>query len=157
MMRGVPTKCWLNDGAIVCDAVPKLSQHWEDAWRPDRFLMSIQVVVCACKEYRKSFYVPWFVISSETNDWGLRPPLCTNRLHRDRNFMTMVRWLRWYCPPDTGFEIRALAVWGRVRYLSVTKAPHNTSTRGGEETFLFLSNRRVREPNPELWRERQRC
>ena len=27
----------------------------------------------------------------------------------------------------------------------------------GEETFLFLSNRRVWEPNPELWRERQRC
>ena len=26
----------------------------------------------------------------------------------------------------------------------------------GEETFLFLSNRRVREPNPELWRESQR-
>ena len=24
----------------------------------------------------------------------------------------------------------------------------------GEETFLFLSNRRDREPNPELWRER---
>ena len=31
----------------------------------------------------------------------------------------MVRWLRWHCPPDTGFEIRALAVWGRARYLSV--------------------------------------
>ena len=27
----------------------------------------------------------------------------------------------------------------------------------GEETFLVLSNRRDREPNPELWRERQRC
>ena len=26
----------------------------------------------------------------------------------------------------------------------------------GEETLLFLSNRRDREPNPELWRERQR-
>ena len=38
----------------------------------------------------------------------------------------MVRWLRWHCPPDTGFEIRALAVWGRARYLSVTEAPHNT-------------------------------
>ena len=38
----------------------------------------------------------------------------------------MVRWLRWHSPPDTGFEIRALAVWGRARYLSVTEAPHNT-------------------------------
>ena len=34
--------------------------------------------------------------------------------------------MRWHCPPDTGFEIRALAVWGRARYLSVTEAPHNT-------------------------------
>ena len=38
----------------------------------------------------------------------------------------MVRWLRWHCPPDTGFEIRALADWGRARYLSVTEALHNT-------------------------------
>ena len=38
----------------------------------------------------------------------------------------MVRWLRWHCPPDTGFEIRSLAVWGRARYLSVMEAPHNT-------------------------------
>ena len=62
----------------------------------------------------------------------------------------MVRWLRWHCPPDTGFEIRALAVWGRARYLSVTEAPHNTNfhTWMGKKHFLFLSNRRDREPNP---------
>ena len=41
----------------------------------------------------------------------------------------MVRWLRWHCPPDTGLEIRALAIWGRARYLSVTEAPHNTNNR----------------------------
>ena len=60
--------------------------------------------------------------------------------------------MRWHYPPDTGFEIRALAVWGRARYLSVTEAPHNTDFLhvDGEETFLFLSNRRDREPNPEL-------
>ena len=34
--------------------------------------------------------------------------------------------MRWYCPPDTGFEIRVLAVWGRARYFSVTEAPQNT-------------------------------
>ena len=33
--------------------------------------------------------------------------------------------MRWHCPPDTGFKIRALAVWGRAHYLSVTEAPHN--------------------------------
>ena len=52
----------------------------------------------------------------------------------------MVRWLRWHCPPDTGFEIRALSVWGRARYLSVTEAPHNTNfhTWMGKKHFLFF-------------------
>ena len=53
----------------------------------------------------------------------------------------MVRWLRWHCPPDTGFEIRALAVWGRARYLSVTEAPHNTNFHtwmGKKQFFCFF-------------------
>ena len=52
----------------------------------------------------------------------------------------MVRWLRWHCPPDTRFEIRALAVWGRARYLSVTEAPHNTDfqTWMGKKHFCFF-------------------
>ena len=54
----------------------------------------------------------------------------------------MVRWLRWHCPPDTGFEIRALAVWGRARYLSVTEAPHNTDfhTWMGKINVLIKNN-----------------
>ena len=52
----------------------------------------------------------------------------------------MVRWLRWHYPPDTGFEIRALAVWGRVRYLLVTEAPHNTDfhTWMGKKQYFFF-------------------
>ena len=52
----------------------------------------------------------------------------------------MVRWFRWHCPPDTGFEVRALAVWGRARYLSVTEAPHNTDfhTWMGKKHFCFF-------------------
>ena len=52
----------------------------------------------------------------------------------------MVRWLRWHCPQDTGFEIRTLAVWGRARYLSVTEAPHNTNfhTWMGNKHFCFF-------------------
>ena len=42
------------------------------------------------------------------------------------NLPRMVRWVRWHCPPDTGFEIQTLEVWGRARYLSVTEVPHNT-------------------------------
>ena len=42
-----------------------------------------------------------------------------------------------------------MAVWGRARYLSVTEALQNTDfhTWLGKKHFLFLSNRRVREPN----------
>ena len=52
----------------------------------------------------------------------------------------MLKWLRWHCPSDTGFEIRALAVWGRARYLSVTEAPHNTDflTWMGTKHFCFF-------------------
>ena len=51
-----------------------------------------------------------------------------------------MRWLRWHCPPDSGFEIRALAVWGRARYLSVTEVPHNTDfhTWMGKKHFCFF-------------------
>ena len=52
----------------------------------------------------------------------------------------MVRWIRWHCPPDTGFEIRNLAVWGRARYFSVMEAPHNSESLQvrREETFCFF-------------------
>ena len=48
--------------------------------------------------------------------------------------------MRWHCSPDTGFEIWALAVWGRARYLSVTEAPHNTDfhTWMGKKHFCFF-------------------
>ena len=48
--------------------------------------------------------------------------------------------VRWHCPPDTGFEIRALAVRGRARYLSVTEAPHNTDFHRwmGKKHFCFF-------------------
>ena len=63
----------------------------------------------------------------------------------------MVRWLRWHCPPDTGFEIRALAVWGRARYLSVTEAPRNTDfhtwtpplKRVWLQTVLLIVNNKI--------------
>ena len=62
----------------------------------------------------------------------------------------MVRWLRWHCPPDTGFEIRALAVWGRARYFSVTEAPHNTDfhTWMGKKHFCFFQTAETGNPTP---------
>ena len=68
----------------------------------------------------------------------------------------MVRWLWWHCPPDTGFEIRALAVWGRARYLSVTEAPHNTDfhTWMGKKHFFvsFKPPRPGAEPRTLAWK-----
>ena len=48
--------------------------------------------------------------------------------------------MRWHCPPDTRFEIRALAVWGRARCLSVTEVPHKTEfhTWMGKKHFCFF-------------------
>ena len=38
----------------------------------------------------------------------------------------LIGWVRWPFSPGTGFEIGAMAVWGRARDLSVTKASHKT-------------------------------
>ena len=57
--------------------------------------------------------------------------------------------MRWHCPPDTGFEIRALAIWGRVRYLS--EAPYNIESlwvSGEEKHCLFKTSRPERGSNP---------
>ena len=51
----------------------------------------------------------------------------------------------------TLFEIRALAVWGRARYLSVTEGPHNTEfhTWMGKKHFCFFETAEIgnRTPN----------
>ena len=55
--------------------------------------------------------------------------------------LRMVRWMRW--PPDTGSEfIRTLAIWGRARYHSVTKVPHNIESlrMSVEERSCFFGN-----------------
>ena len=71
----------------------------------------------------------------------------------------MVRWLRWHCSPDTGFEIRALAVWGRARYLSVTEALHNTDLGGGPRVVVSTAafHARVRGSVPGLggWKKQK--
>ena len=80
------------------------------------------------------------------NEWGFRPLLCAYRLSWARNLLRMMRRMIWHCPPDTWFEIRAPAVWGRARYLSVTEAPHNFGSLrvGGEEIFCFFKTWKAR-------------
>ena len=58
------------------------------------------------------------------------------------NTPRMVKWMRWHCPPNIGFEIRALTVWGRARHLSITETPHNIESLrvrggGGRKNSLF--------------------
>ena len=53
--------------------------------------------------------------------------------------LRMVRWVRWHCPPDTGFKIQTMEVRGRAHYLSVMEAPHNTSFTSGWGINIFVS------------------
>ena len=104
-------------------------------------------------------------ISSERDQWnkwnksGFRPPLCTYRI----NWARRNSWGWWDDWDDTVLQTREskFEAWR-------SEAEHATSrsrrlptiltfTRGWGRNILFLSNRRDREPNPELWRERQRC
>ena len=53
-----------------------------------------------------------------------------------------------HCAPYTGFKIRAMAVWDRARYLSVTEASHNIESLrvSRKETYCFFETWR-----PEWW------
>ena len=67
------------------------------------------------------------------NESGFWPPLCTYGL----NWTRRTSWGWWDEWDETGFEIRALTVWGRARYL---EAPHNTEfhTWMGKKHFCFF-------------------
>ena len=58
----------------------------------------------------------------------------------DSEYLTIILWDDTHCPPDTGFEIRALEVWCEARYLSVTEASHiiESLRMSREETFCFF-------------------
>ena len=73
------------------------------------------------------------------NETGFRPPLCTYNWARRTPWGWSDDW------DDTVLQtqdsiIRALAVWDRARYLSITEAPHNTNfhTWMGKKQFCFF-------------------
>ena len=85
--------------------------------------------------------------SAHNNIWSVTQPITVKlcalqnvNIVEFANLLRMVRWVSWHCPPDTGFEIQTLEVWGRARYLSVTEAPHNTEFYEwmGKKHFYFL-------------------
>ena len=94
------------------------------------------------------------------NESGFRPPLCTYRL----NWARRTSWGWWddwdytvLQTQDSKFESwrsEAEHATSRSRRLPTIL----TFTRGwGRNIFCFFSNHRDWEPNPKLWRERQRC
>ena len=72
------------------------------------------------------------------------------------NLLRMVRWVRWHCHLDTGFEIQTLEVWGQARYLSVTEAHHNTMFYEwmGKKHLCFFQTTETgkRAPNSIAWK-----
>ena len=50
----------------------------------------------------------------------------------------MVRWIRWHCPPDTEFAIRALAVWGRHATYRSRRLPTIFNLHEWAEIFCFF-------------------
>ena len=95
-------------------------------------------------------------LQGKWNESGFRPLLCTYRLNWARRNL----WGWWDDWDDTVLQTQD-SKFGPWR----SEAERATSRHGGspqywlshvdgEETFLFLSNRRDREPNLELWRER---
>ena len=61
------------------------------------------------------------------------------------NLLRMTRWMRGHYSPYTGFKIRALAVWGRARSLSVTEVVHiiESIRVSEEELFRFFETWRT--------------
>ena len=88
------------------------------------------------------------------NESGFRPPLCTYRL----NWARRAYWGWWddWLTLSSRHRIRNSSPGGLRP--STLPLGHGGSPQywlshvDGEETFLFLSNRRDREPNPELYR-----
>ena len=121
------------------------------AMRSEKCVYSVPLVTTQARYKKvivKDWQFCWSISSLNTRremKWiGFRPPLCIYRLNCMvlENLVGMVRWIRWHCPPDTGFEIRALAVWGRARYISVMEVSNsiNSLRVSREEILCFFEN-----------------
>ena len=135
------------DPMLVYDTGPTLAQHWVnvscllgDTENASRDVSTASVVeecennvdtLVSTLSRRGRHELNRLVTLRKWNECGFRPSLC--KLGQE-NLLRMVRWIRWHCPPDTEFKIRALAVWGRARYF----LGHGASL----QYWIFTSERR---------------
>ena len=117
--------------------------------------------------WENTAFVKWCIFpyhtKNERRKWdesGFRPPLCTYRL----NWARRTSWGWWNDWNDTVLQTQdsKFEPWRSEAENATSRSRRipiilNFTCGWGGNIFLFLSNRRDREPNPELWRERQRC
>ena len=120
-------------------------------WFDDNVDLPSVLIWCLARDHR--FCLWWgFCDGKRVNGWIGRhaTPLHIHqaKLGQD-NFPRMMRRIRWRCLIDTGFNILAIVVWGRARYLSVTEAPYWIFTSEWGRNMWFFETW-----IPEKWNER---
>ena len=86
-----------------------------------------------------SLIIVFLIVEKKLDEWDFRPSLYTYSL----NWARRTSWAWWDKWDDTAFhwhdsKIRALAVWGRVSYLSVTVTPNNIKSLRMSGEFCFF-------------------
>ena len=135
------------------DCITVFSNHVFET-RPRR--SSIQLNLAFIKKWHIYYFVFFYktkIYEMKWNESGFRPPLCTYRL----NWARRTSWGWWDDWDDTDLQTQdsKFEPWR-------SEAEHVTSRSRRLPTILTFTrgwgrNRRDWEPNPELWRERQRC
>ena len=127
-------------------------------WRSWQFSGPIPL----CSRYLTCFFliIIRYIKSQQWNESGFKPPLCTYRI----NWARRTSWGWWDDWDDTVLQTQDSKFepwWSEAEHATSRSRRLPTIltfTRGwGRNIFCFFINRRDREPNPELWRERQRC
>ena len=118
---------------IICVTIKKIVKHIF-ARLPQNITWILENLVCLfrpsvwffTRQKRFSTRADYRSDNNEMKGIGLQPTFVHIQAKSGQVNLLRMRWVRWHCPPDTGFEIQTLEVWGWARYLSVTEAQHNT-------------------------------
>ena len=127
---------WSVQVLWICD--------WLNVWNCPRCLLLLLLPT------RLLLPHPWSWVIQTWNESGFMPPLCTYRL----NWARIPSWGWW-----DDWDATVLQTHDSKFEPWRSEAEHATSRSRRLPTILTFTRRyrRDREPNPELWRERQRC